>query len=86
MIHALNCLLLSHPAWDAWIEIIVSCIWYSSSLSLPAWDAWIEIAGDANRGFIPDSRIPHGMRGLKFSKVSIMIFHIFVASRMGCVD
>ena len=34
----------SHPAWDAWIEMIVLLINREvKQWSHPAWDAWIEI-------------------------------------------
>ena len=56
----------SHPAWDAWIEITHQPTTKVSHKSHPAWDAWIEIElWRANMSFY--SRIPHGMRGLKFA-------------------
>ena len=55
----------SHPAWDAWIEIVQFAVINPTSSSHPAWDAWIEIEeGDVDCGSLM-GRIPHGMRGLK---------------------
>ena len=34
---------MSHPAWDAWIEIDVFAEYLKRLTSHPAWDAWIEI-------------------------------------------
>ena len=33
----------SHPAWDAWIEIVTLAWSRAMPASHPAWDAWIEI-------------------------------------------
>ena len=56
----------SHPAWDAWIEIIFSpSFTQSKSKSHPAWDAWIEIIFYRDMCNAIEGRIPHGMRGLK---------------------
>ena len=36
-------MLLSHPAWDEWIEIFYPRRLLTSAWSHPAWDEWIEI-------------------------------------------
>ena len=35
--------LKSHPAWDAWIEMVFADSAGITISSHPAWDAWIEI-------------------------------------------
>ena len=58
--------LVSHPAWDAWIESFKPRqIQAAMEESHPAWDAWIERLAwlRSSRPWV--SRIPHGMRGLK---------------------
>ena len=62
----------SHPAWDAWIEITLGLfVIKNSSVSHPAWDAWIEISPKTAMSCRKTRRIPHGMRGLKYSAPSI---------------
>ena len=63
---------MSHPAWDAWIEMSMTfCSSAGSFRSHPAWDAWIEIVGCVHDVLTIDSRIPHGMRGLKLTSAGI---------------
>ena len=57
--------LLSHPAWDAWIEMDILIKLESEQTSHPAWDAWIEIDSASFDVDVTAGRIPHGMRGLK---------------------
>ena len=40
----INSIILSHPAWDAWIEILDRHDLGGLPASHPAWDAWIEIS------------------------------------------
>ena len=77
---------LSHPAWDAWIEISTNH-WSFAARSgrIPHGMRGLKLRGSYNTD-VHAGRIPHGMRGLKYvAAVHVAAVHV-VASRMGCVD
>ena len=59
------CVLLSHPAWGAWIEMDTIIELKSHYRSHPAWGAWIEIGCWNFKRVLWICRTPHGVRGLK---------------------
>ena len=60
---------MSHPARDAWIEIAYTTLQHASAfLSHPARDAWIEMISGSGAIAAGGSRIPRGMRGLKYTQ------------------
>ena len=79
-------MILSHPAWGAWIEISQFFSSASQLKSHPAWGAWIEIFPEAPPVPYLVRRTPHGVRGLKYLIRDRVLNAYLVAPRMGCVD
>ena len=67
MCKAICSLLLSRPAWGAWIEITDTLKESKNNFeSRPAWGAWIEMNLKSFPMILTPRRAPHGARGLKY--------------------
>jgi len=63
----------SHPAWGAWIEILIPLFFVYNFSSHPAWGAWIEIGTYMWLGVANKRRTPHGVRGLKYYVADVLL-------------
>ena len=79
-------ILVSHPVWGAWIEMLKRLWPIGISESHPVWGAWIEICCDNSLRRSAGRRTPCGVRGLKLSWLRLVLAAIVVAPRVGCVD
>ena len=75
----MSLVLMSRPAWGAWIEIKLRTAVASLTSSRPAWGAWIEIHPNDFALYKLASRAPHGARGLKL--VSRWLLNSYTPSR-----
>ena len=78
-------LLLSHPLWGAWIEIILSVGYIHYSMSHPLWGAWIEIER-SERDSYTDWSHPLWGAWIEMPDLVIVSSPLTVAPLMGCVD